>query len=228
MNNMTKEVNNMSVPISKRTKSPVQFLSTGRKACIKSIEMMMQLPKSLRFVLSTKISELAIDTYVQMYIANSIYPTNLHEAQMRIDEFIMVRAKLYALSALIDVCKHFHPYKGKDLSEWGSLLDEQISLIGGVLAKDRKRYKSLPPKFGEYWKTLLLQEEKIKALEDTIKESDNQELKNQWKELDDELQEHKEDVKKYALDSMSKNFKEQKKAERKEAWMKKQEEKQLR
>ena len=44
----------------------------------------------------------------------------------------------------------------------------------------------------------------------------------------EELDQYFEDVKKYALDSMSKNFKEQKKAERKEAWMKKQEEKQLR
>ena len=73
----------MSVPKSQQTESKMQFLETGRNLYKAVMVLATKLPKRYTFYIGRSIYESARDGYRHVKAANSIYPTNRHEAQRR-------------------------------------------------------------------------------------------------------------------------------------------------
>nr|DAG62595.1 MAG TPA: hypothetical protein [Caudoviricetes sp.] len=76
----------MSVYKSKRGVSTIQYVENARKLQVFTIRNCVKFPKRYTYILVQEIAHLAenIDTHVR--VAESIMPTNLHEAQMKRDE----------------------------------------------------------------------------------------------------------------------------------------------
>ena len=87
----------MSVYKSKRGKSSVQFVETARKLEEHTLEQCLKVPKRYTFLLTQRIMGLASEVYEDVVSANSIFPVNQHEAQLRRDHLTAANAALQAL-----------------------------------------------------------------------------------------------------------------------------------
>lgn len=72
-----------SVLKSKRGESAVQFLDTARELEIYTIKTCARFPKRYMFLVTKGIVDLSRQIYNDVKAANSIYPTNAAEAQLR-------------------------------------------------------------------------------------------------------------------------------------------------
>ena len=90
----------MSVYKSKRGASSAQFVETARKLQVHTLEQCLKVPKRYTFYLTQKIMDHASAVYDEVTMANSIFPINQHEAQLRRDHLIAANAKLQALHRL--------------------------------------------------------------------------------------------------------------------------------
>jgi hypothetical protein len=81
-------------------------------------------------------------------MANSVFPGNQHEAQLRRDHLIEANATLQALIGIMSDLLKQNPEKlrwlDNALEEWASLIAEEAKLISGVKKSDRERFKNLP------------------------------------------------------------------------------------
>ncbi len=141
----------MSVYKSKRGESSAQFVETARKLEVHTLAQCLKIPKRYTFFLSTEIMRLASEVYNNVKSANSIFPSNQHEVQMRRDKLTEANNALQCLvgklGLLGDVLrKNPSQFKGLDnaLETWGNLIAEEAKLISGVKKSDKQRYKDLP------------------------------------------------------------------------------------
>ena len=141
----------MSVYKSKRGKSSVQFVESARKLEEHTLEQCLKVPKRYTFHLTQRIMGLASTVYEEVVAANSIYPTNQHEAQLRRDHLTAANAALQALDRQLGLLagvlwKNPENFKGFDhaFTVWGDLINEEAKLISGIKRADRARYKDLP------------------------------------------------------------------------------------
>lgn len=142
----------MSVYKSKRGESKVQFLETARELELHTLKYVTQLPKRYTFLLGQRLMDLAFQVHEHVCGANSIYPTNKHEAQLRRDEFIKAQCALQGMyskvSLVYDLVKK-NPEGSKmnvdyAVETWGTLLADEAKLIAGALKSDYTRFKDLP------------------------------------------------------------------------------------
>ena len=131
----------MSVYKSKRGASSAQFVETARKLQVHTLEQCLKVPKRYTFYLTQKIMDHASAVYDEVTMANSIFPINQHEAQLRRDHLIAANAKLAGV-----LWKNPENFKGFDnaFTVWGELIIEEAKLISGIRRSDRARYKNLP------------------------------------------------------------------------------------
>lgn len=141
----------MSVYKSKRGESSIQFIEVARKLETHTLEQLLKVPKRYTFLLTTHVMELASAVYDDVVSANSIYPTNQHEAQTRRDFLIAANAALQSLDRQLGLLagvlrKNPENFKGFDraFTTWGDLINEEAKLISGIRRSDRARYKDLP------------------------------------------------------------------------------------
>lgn len=141
----------MSVYKSKRGESSVQFIEVARKLEEHTLRQCLKVPKRYTFLLTQEIMRLATKVYEEVVAANSIFPTNQHEVQMRRDHLINANATLQALDRQLGLLagvlwKNPENFKGFDnaFTTWGDLINEEAKLISGIRRSDRARYKSLP------------------------------------------------------------------------------------
>lgn len=76
--------------------------------------------------------------------ANSIYPKNKEEAQLRRNHLLEARAALYAMVSKIELACEMFGIEEKKLKYWMSMVNEESRLISGVLTSDAQRFKDLP------------------------------------------------------------------------------------
>lgn len=141
----------MSVYKSKRGESSIQFIEVARKIECHTLEQCLKVPKRYTFLLSTRIMDLAAAVYDNVVSANSVYPTNQHEAQTRRDYLIAANAALQSLDRQLGLLagvlrKNPENFKGFEhaFMTWGELINEEAKLISGIRRSDRARYKDLP------------------------------------------------------------------------------------
>ncbi len=152
----------MSVLKSKRGESDVAFLDVARRLEAYTLAQCLKLPKRLTFFLSTEVMRWGSEVYNNVKAANSIYPTNQHEAQMRRDHFTEANNALQILdgkiSLLYDTLTQNPEHFGRDdkdqengkrklanaVRAWTALINEEAALISKIKKSDKARYKNLP------------------------------------------------------------------------------------
>lgn len=134
----------MSVIRSQRGVSDMEFLNTARKLEIFTIQKCVNtIPKRYTFYIGQHLAESATTVYASVKKANSVYPTNPHEVQIRRDYFIKAYVELQNLISQIEVAYELLHFDTKVLEEWSALIATEISLVKGVMEKDKERYKKL-------------------------------------------------------------------------------------
>ena len=138
----------MSVPKGKRSESVVQFIATAGDIHKAVLEYCIKLPNRLNSLICVPMIDLSSHLYRHVVAANSIYHTNKHEAQMRIDNIILARSYLNALVDHISLC-HEVLRRSESYQEWMTRRIEKISdllvyengLLSSILSYYRRLYK---------------------------------------------------------------------------------------
>lgn len=134
----------MSVIKSERTTSEMEFIANARKLQIYTIRKCVSFPKRYTFYVSQPIANASTRIYEDVRRANSIYPVNQHEAQMRRDCFLRANAELYSLISQIEVAQELFGIDMETMRFWLDIIDFEIRLVKAVMKSDRERYKNLP------------------------------------------------------------------------------------
>ena len=115
------------------------------------------MPKRYTYLLLKDVIELAGRVMDYAKMANSVFPTNQHEAQLRRDYWIRARSSLQALSTRIDrfveVPGTFsyhdnsqHKTKGvkeRELVEIADLIISEMNLLTTTLESEKERFENL-------------------------------------------------------------------------------------
>ncbi len=133
----------MSVIKSQRTESEIEFLHTARELQIYTIKKCVGFPKRYTFYLSQPIAEAATHVHEWVKMANSIYPVNAHEVQLRRDYFLRANAQLNSMVSQIEVAHELFGLEPNVMKYWMDLVDTEIRLVKGIMKKDRARYKNI-------------------------------------------------------------------------------------
>ena len=122
----------------------MEFVHTARELQIYTIKKCISFPKRYTFYISQPISEAATHIHQLVKMANSIYPLNAHEAQIRRDYLLRANAELNSLISQIEVAHELFGLEHNVMKFWMDIVDREIRLVKGTLKKDRERYKNLP------------------------------------------------------------------------------------
>ncbi len=138
----------MAVYKALRGDSTVQYVETARVLAVHTRKYCLKMPKRYTFFGAQSLSAMADAIYNEVKMANSVYPTNAHEAQLRRDHLIEANAKLQAfngqLAIMIDLLTQNPPkWLGHACEVWAELSLEEAKLIAGVKKSDKERYKNL-------------------------------------------------------------------------------------
>lgn len=134
----------MSVIKSERSTSEMQFLYTARELQIYSIKKCVNFPKRYTFYVSQPLANIATRIYENVKLGNSIYPTNKHEAQIRMDYFLKAKAELNNMVSQVEVAKELFSIGPDVVKHWMVLISTEIKLVSAVIKTDRAKYKNLP------------------------------------------------------------------------------------
>ena len=133
----------MSVIRSKRSESEMEFIYTARQLQIYTIQKCVGFPKRYTFYVSQPIANAATRVHEYVKKANSIYPTNSHEVQIRRDYLLRANAELNSLVSQIEVAHELFGLELRVMKYWMDLVEKEIRLVKGTLKKDKERYKSI-------------------------------------------------------------------------------------
>ena len=139
----------MSVPISRREQSKAEFVNTAYDLHVLTIKLCTKMDKRLTFFLGQPICLLAGKCHEHVKAANSVFPRNKMDAQLRRDHLTEANCAVQALYSFLDIAYGLHQVtKGKitdnELMEWLDTAAREAKLIAGVKEEDVKRFKSLP------------------------------------------------------------------------------------
>ena len=134
----------MAVIKSKRDESEMEFIHTARQLQIHTIQKCVNFPKRYTFYMGQPIAACATRIHEYVKCANSIYPLNQHEAQMRRDYLLRANAELYSLISQIEIARELFGIDGDSMKFWMGTVEKEIRLVKGTMKKDRERFKDLP------------------------------------------------------------------------------------
>lgn len=134
----------MSVIKSNRSESDVEFVHTARQLQIHTIQKCIGFPKRYTFYVGQPIAQCATRIHEYVKCANSIYPLNQHEVQIRRDYLLKANAELNNLVSQIEVAGELFGIESEKMKFWIEIIDKEIRLVKGTIQKDRERYKDLP------------------------------------------------------------------------------------
>ncbi len=133
----------MSVVKSKRGESNMEFIHTARELHIYTVKKCVGMPKRYTFYIGKPIADIANAIYRLVVSANSIYPTNSHEVQIRRDYLLKANAGLQSLVAQIETAHEIFGMETRMMQHWMDLVEREIRLVKGTMKRDRERYKHL-------------------------------------------------------------------------------------
>lgn len=134
----------MAVIKSNRTESEMEFIHTARQLQIHTIQKCINFPKRYTFYVGQPMAECATRIHEYVKCANSIYPLNQHEVQMRRDYLLRANAELNSLISQIEVAGELFGLEPDKMKFWMEIVEKEIRLVKGTMKKDRERYKDLP------------------------------------------------------------------------------------
>lgn len=121
----------------------MQFVDTASKLHIYTVKQCVKFPKRYTFYVSQNISDTASEILKCVKSANSIYPTNAHEVQVRRDYFLRAYAETQSLVSLINDAKEMFDISGSAMTGWMELIQAELNLLKGILKTDKQRYKKI-------------------------------------------------------------------------------------
>ena len=133
----------MTVIRSKRAESDMEFVHTARQLQIYTIQKCVGFPKRYTFYMGQPIANCSTRIHEYVKMANSIYPINAHEAQLRRDYLIKANAELNSLVSQIEVAQELFGLEEHVMKYWMDIVEKEIRLVMGTMKKDRERYKAL-------------------------------------------------------------------------------------
>lgn len=133
----------MSVIKGKRNQSSIEFLHTARTLQIHTIRKCAGMPKRYTFYLGQPIALCAGRIHQYAKIANSIYPTNAHEYQMRRDYLLKAYAETNNLVAQIETAAELIQLDERQLKYWMEIISNELRLLKGALRSDKERFGKL-------------------------------------------------------------------------------------
>ena len=133
----------MTVIRSKRAESEMEFVHTARQLQIYTIQKCVGFPKRYTFFIAQPISNSATRVHEYVKMANSIYPTNAHEVQLRRDYLLRANAELNSLVSQVEVAHELFGLETNVMKFWMDLVEKEIRLVKGTLKKDKERYKNI-------------------------------------------------------------------------------------
>lgn len=134
----------MSVIKSKRSESEMEFIHTARQLQIHTIKKCTGFPKRYTFYVSQPLAACATRIHEYVKCANSIYPTNQQDAQIRREYLIRANAELNSMVSQLEIANELFGIEGSKMQFWMDLVDKEIRLVKGTMKKDKERYKELP------------------------------------------------------------------------------------
>ena len=135
----------LAVIKSNRSESEMEFVHTARELQIHTIQKCVGFPKRYTFYVSQPIAACATRIHEYVKCANSIYPLNQHEVQIRRDYLLRANAELNSLVSQIEVAHQLFGLEPDKMKFWMDIVEREIRLVKGAMKKDRERYKDLPP-----------------------------------------------------------------------------------
>ena len=133
----------MSVIKSKRKESEMEFIHTARELRVYTTRKCAGFPKRYTFTVANPIADSARRIHQCCKMANSIYPLNAHEVQIRRDYLLRANAELQSLVSEIEFAAELFGIEPDTMKFWMEIVEREIRLVKGVLKRDRDRYKSL-------------------------------------------------------------------------------------
>lgn len=122
----------------------MEFLATARKLEIYTIKKCVGFPKRYTFYVSQPLANAATRVYENVKCANSIYPLNQHEVQLRRDYLLKANAELNNVASRLEVAQELFGIEMETLMKWSEMVNTEIRLVKAVMKNDRDRYKDLP------------------------------------------------------------------------------------
>ena len=122
----------------------MEFLATARTLQMFTIQKCVGFPKRYTFYVSQPLAAISTRIYEDVKRANSIYPTNQHEVQIRRDYFIHANAELQNMVSQLELAYELFGFDLSVMEHWMELVDKEIRLIKAVMKSDKARYKDLP------------------------------------------------------------------------------------
>lgn len=119
----------------------MDFVDTATRLHIHTIKQCVKFPKRYTFYISQKITETAGEIVKCTKGANSIFPTNAHEVQLRRDYLLGAYAETQSLVSLINDAAELFSISGGTMLEWMGLVQSELNLLKGVLKSDKKRFR---------------------------------------------------------------------------------------
>ena len=135
----------MAVPVGKRKESGMEFLKNARDIEEIFIDLRINKPKRYTFFFD-KLLEYSFDLLSEVKAANSIYPENKSEVEMRQKYFKKALASCQVLVSQVEVIHHKLKNDGIQIGlveQLAEKIDYEIKLIKGIIDKDKKRYKNI-------------------------------------------------------------------------------------
>lgn len=133
----------MSVPKSQRGDSEVEFIYAARQLELYTIRKCINMPKRYTFYLSQPLANDAKRIHDDVKMANSIFPMNAHEAQVRRDYLMRANAELYAMISQLEITQEIIGIDGRVMGYWAELIAREIRLIKAVMKRDQERFSKL-------------------------------------------------------------------------------------
>lgn len=133
----------MSVPKSRRGDSEMEFIYAARQLELYTIRKCVGLPKRYTFYISQPLANDAKRIHDDVKMANSIFPMNAHEAQVRRDYLMRANAELYAMISQLEIAREIIGIDGKVMGYWTELIAREIRLIKAVMKRDQERFSKL-------------------------------------------------------------------------------------
>ena len=121
----------------------MEFIHTARQLQIYTIQKCVGFPKRYTFYVAQPIANAATRIHEYTKKANSVYPTNAHEVQLRRDYLLKANAELNSLVSQIEVAHELFGLVLRVVKYWMDLVEKEIRLVKGTLKKDKERYKNL-------------------------------------------------------------------------------------
>lgn len=128
----------------KRGESSMQFLETARQLEIYTLKQCVKFPKRYTFFITTEIVKLSQNIYNAVKSANSIYPTNEAEVQLRRNYFIEAHCNIQCLISQLSVAKELFMsnVEAKVWTTWLDLIEQEDKLITAIKKSDKDRFKN--------------------------------------------------------------------------------------